>query len=408
MVEAQARHIRAWILAETTQPQIKIWGISVAERLRRALLASGFPREQISVGPSSAVQGQEDIFLLFRSDYVFDDRLIRALTTAPATILVLDKQAVAAQVPRSHLHEVLKLVACVQPQGEDVHVSGLQVVTPLELAPAYTATLRKTEPPYLLPASPEHVEAIEARLFSASYKGVTDLVTKWVWPKPARMVTRQLAYAGVHPNTVTILSWLLVILAALLFAQGHFGLGLAAAWIMTFLDTVDGKLARVTLTSSTVGHVLDHGLDLVHPPFWYLAWAFGLMGNAFWVDTATLIIVTGYIVGRLLEGLFMLAFKMETHSWRPIDSFFRTITARRNPNLILLTAGALISRPDWGFLLVAGWTVCSIGFHAVRLLQAGVYYWQGHTIEEWQGKLATPAASDHANRTATDQSESLA
>lgn len=408
MVEAQTRRIRAWILAETTQSQVKIWGLSVAERLRRALLALGFPREQISVGPSSAVQGQEDLFLLFRSDYVFDDRLIRALTTAPATILVLDKQAVAAQVPRSHLHEVLKFFACVQPQWEAVHVSGLQVVTPLELAPAYTAALRKTEPPYLLPASPEHVEAIEARLFSASYKGVTDLVTKWVWPKPARMVTRQLAYAGVHPNTVTILSWLLVILAAWLFAQGHFGLGLAAAWIMTFLDTVDGKLARVTLTSSTVGHVLDHGLDLVHPPFWYLAWAFGLMGNAFWVDTATLIIVTGYIVGRLLEGLFMLAFKMETHSWRPIDSFFRTITARRNPNLILLTAGTLISRPDWGFLLVAGWTVCSIGFHAVRLLQAGVYYWQGHIIEEWQGKLSTPASSDHATRTATDQSESLA
>jgi phosphatidylglycerophosphate synthase len=45
---------------------------------------------------------------------------------------------------------------------------------------------------------------------------------------------------------------------------------------MTFLDTVDGKLARVTLTSSRIGDVLDHGLDLLHPPFWYLAWGIGL------------------------------------------------------------------------------------------------------------------------------------
>ena len=41
---------------------------------------------------------------------------------------------------------------------------------------------------------------------------------------------------------------------------------------MTFLDTVDGKLARVTLTSSPFGNVLDHSLDLIHPPFWYWAW----------------------------------------------------------------------------------------------------------------------------------------
>ena len=45
---------------------------------------------------------------------------------------------------------------------------------------------------------------------------------------------------------------------------------------MTFLDTVDGKLARVTVTSSRVGHVLDHGVDLIHPPLWYIAWGLGL------------------------------------------------------------------------------------------------------------------------------------
>ena len=45
---------------------------------------------------------------------------------------------------------------------------------------------------------------------------------------------------------------------------------------MTFLDTVDGKLARVTVTSTKLGNVFDHGIDLVHPPLWYLAWGIGL------------------------------------------------------------------------------------------------------------------------------------
>ncbi len=43
------------------------------------------------------------------------------------------------------------------------------------------------------------------------------------------------------------------------------------------------------------------------------------------------VVVVGYLAGRLLEGLFLLLFSMETHCWRPIDTLFRTITARRNP-----------------------------------------------------------------------------
>ena len=45
---------------------------------------------------------------------------------------------------------------------------------------------------------------------------------------------------------------------------------------MTFLDTVDGKLARVTLTSSRFGNWLDHGNDIIHPPLWWLCLANGL------------------------------------------------------------------------------------------------------------------------------------
>ena len=78
------------------------------------------------------------------------------------------------------------------------------------------------------------------------------------------------------PNQVTSASLVLVIVAGVLFARGEFGWGLVAGWIMTFLDTVDGKLARVTITSTKLGNVFDHGIDLIHPPFWYLAWGMGL------------------------------------------------------------------------------------------------------------------------------------
>jgi len=96
-----------------------------------------------------------------------------------------------------------------------------------------------------------------------------------------------------------------------------------------------------------------------------------------------MIVVAGYFVGRLLEGVFLASFKMETHSWRPIDTLFRTITARRNPNLILLSVGAVAGRPDLGMAMLALWTVASLSFHAVRLLQALLARQQGREVEPW-------------------------
>ena len=78
---------------------------------------------------------------------------------------------------------------------------------------------------------------------------------------------------------VTLVSLILVIIS-FLFLNGHFIFGLVLGWIMTFLDTVDGKLARVTVTSSRVGHILDHGMDIIHPPIWYACWASGLILNS--------------------------------------------------------------------------------------------------------------------------------
>src|SRR5690606_1784978 len=135
----------------------------------------------------------------------------------------------------------------------------------------------------------------------------------------------------------------------------------------------DGKLARVTLTSTKLGDVFDHGIDLVHPPFWYGAWLAGLHSAGLAHPDEMLIflvVVGGYVLGRLQEGLFLWLFGIEMHVWEAVDSRFRLITARRNPNLFLLTISALAGRPDLGMVWVAIWTVLSLLFHSVRIVQA--------------------------------------
>ena len=75
---------------------------------------------------------------------------------------------------------------------------------------------------------------------------------------------------------MTALSIVLTVAAVPLFARGHWLAGFLCAYGMSVLDSVDGKLARLTLTDTRIGNVLDHGIDQVHPPFWYFAWAWGL------------------------------------------------------------------------------------------------------------------------------------
>jgi phosphatidylglycerophosphate synthase len=251
----------------------------------------------------------------------------------------------------------------------------------------YIVNLRRDLDPYLFRVADEDDRRqVERFMFWSNYKGSTDFMTKYVWPPLVWLLVRPLARLGVHPNSVTAVSIIATILAIPLWMEGWWAAGFFCAYLMSLLDSVDGKLARLTFTYSDLGNVLDHGLDLIHPPFWYLAWGFGVSGG---LDTATAVVVIGYLVGRLLEGLFLLSFEMETHCWRPIDSLFRTITARRNPNMILLTVGTLAGAPDLGMLMVAIWTVVSIGFHVVRLIQAFVARARGEVITAWDEAGAT-------------------
>ena len=181
----------------------------------------------------------------------------------------------------------------------------------------------------------------------------------------------------------------LCLLAFFLFWNGNYWLGTLSGFIFMVLDTVDGKLARCTGASSKWGNVFDHGIDLVHPPFWWWAWEHGLTayGRPLSPIYATMVlwaIIGGYVAQRVIEGIFMRRFGgMHIHVWRPIDSQFRLITARRNPNMVILVAALLLGRPDAGLVGVAWWTIVSLFFHAVRLAQASEQAARGRPIVSW-------------------------
>lgn len=339
-----------------------------AERLRRSLARAG-----VQEIPADTPAGAGPLVVL-KADWVFDDSLVRQLAETPDVALVSDQGDRVAALHGAADKAAAAAALLRQDAGPDAFAAlGLRLLRAADLAGTFNNALRKRQPPLLAPLTADNVGSIEKRLFDGSYKGVTDAVTKYAWPWPARHVTKWCALAGITPNQVTLASLLFVLGAFWLFWNGQFLAGLALAWIMTFLDTVDGKLARVTLTSTRFGNVFDHGIDLVHPPFWWWAWIVGLEATGFALPHSGLvlaIVLVGYVLQRVQEGAFLALFGIEIHIWRRFDSRFRLITARRNSNLVLLTLGALAGRPDLGMLALAAWTAISLVIHGAQLVQA--------------------------------------
>ena len=315
--------------------------------------------------------------------YSWDPAWLKAMRERPRTVLVFHGGPVLAHVPTGE--DPGPVVAALR-SGEAV--AGYATLD-AETAELSYAELRKRERPFVLPLDPNDPEPVERAAYDAAYKGVTDVLTLYLWRRPAFYLTRWAARARLSPNFITLIGGILCVLAFILFWRGEYRWGTLSGFIFMVLDTVDGKLARVTGASSKWGEAFDHGIDLIHPPFWWWAWEHGLAayGHPLEPLTATMVlwaIVGGYVAQRIIEGLFIKRFDgMHIHVWKRIDSRFRLITARRNPNMILLVAALLFQRPDIGLELVALWTIASLIFHAVRLAQATEAGARGQRIVSW-------------------------
>ena len=368
------RHVR--IIGDSP---VDIWGLGGRARLTRMLQGLEgvtIVTDETPVPPGTAV-------VCFRGDYLYHGRLLRAVLELDDDFALYERNSDAVIAVRTGSYD-----AGIFEAGRE---AGLpHRIEPDDLVNPYDNRLKKYEPARAWRIRADNRDELEQELFSSSYKGVTDLVTKWVWPAPARWATKVCARLGIRPNHVTGFSVVLAVLAGAAFWYGHFVTGLALGWFMTFLDTVDGKLARVTLTSSRFGDLLDHCLDLIHPPLWYIAWGVGAGADSL---VLVAVIFAGYIGGRLCEGAFQLwVAPFSIFLWRPADSLNRLITARRNPNLIILTAGLFAGQPAAALVVVVAWHALSTLFLLARLGMAWKMKRDLGTLEPWLAGVGPRAA----------------
>ncbi|MCK9540628.1 MAG: CDP-alcohol phosphatidyltransferase family protein [Novosphingobium sp.] len=357
---------------------VRLWGLAIQERTARIARAAGLaPARGCGAGPC----------LLTNADFAMDPAWLHHAAGRPGLVLTLDGVPVLAHA--RHADAAREIEDAMRLRSALPALVGHEVLAFEDGPTIENKQLRKRETPFLMPLRADTVRALERASYFGAYKGVTDILTKYLWPEWALVLTRIAARLGVTPNMVTAAGAALCVAATWLFAQGRYWEGIALGLVFMVLDTVDGKLARCTITSSWWGNIFDHGIDLVHPPFWWWFWATGLVHWGLGYDSATFwwvqgAIQGGYVVQRLIEGGFMRLYGgIHIHVWQRFDSLFRLVTARRNPNMVILFVSMLFARPDLGLIAVAWWTVISCAIHAVRLVQAMIAARRGAAIRSW-------------------------
>lgn len=409
--------MRIWIDATDPRSALEVFGMTLLERQLRTVVASGLnPTEvRIELAPDASVipslpdqlleqlplrwsrnpgtlperltrmidEATGEPVLAIEADAIVDARLLQYLSTragACATVGGEDSERTAVLRLEGPM-PIPQVVEARLPQLAEAGIARKTIAElPLQEVPDYIKKLRRHLPVYLFrvtdTASRDRAERF---LFWSNYKGSTDFFTKYIYPPLVWRMVRPLARWRVHPNVITLFNVFITFAAVPLFAQSHWVSGLVLAYTMSVLDSVDGKLARLTFRSSWIGNILDHGLDIVHPPLWYFGWAWALSNGDMTtpVFQAAVWMAITYTLDRVVTGLFNRRTGRSIHGYRPLDERMRTFISRRNINLPLFTVGLLAGIPVPAFMVIVLWQVATCAFHFARLVQ----FWNGEAAE---------------------------
>jgi hypothetical protein len=195
--------IHALVLEETP---VKLWGLSASERLRRQLKEAG----GVELASSSADLPGSGQILLLDGRYLFEVRTLSGLMGKNNSLLICpdDGLVAAAIVDAASLDLALDCMS----GGQDRASAALESIGPSDLT-AFNETLRSAQVPFLERVSEDRKPELENRLYGNAYRGITDLVTKFLWPRPAKQAVHVAASMGVSPNMVTTIGFVLVLAA---------------------------------------------------------------------------------------------------------------------------------------------------------------------------------------------------
>lgn len=296
------------------------------------------------------ISGQR--LLVLEGHYVWDARTLAALCEAEPPSVLVD---------REHQEVYAGAVSCTADAwlarfGEEwgpgwLRLARAGTVRTVDVAAlaAHQPDLRRTVKPYWFCIRSEaDAQRAKAALIGRAQKGTLDW---WAWfvNRPVEnWLLRIVADWPFTPNQVSLLTNLAAYAVAALWASGHLWPWALLALVVSVLDGLDGKLARVKGLTTRLG-TLEHSFDVLWEQTWYaaLAWA------AYASDrrVAALLVGLGLLLLDTFNRHLSMQFRQTTGrslaEYSAFDRRFRWIDGRRNTYLPYILIGAALGRPLW-------------------------------------------------------------
>ena len=398
----------AWIDATRPAACWQLWGMSLVERQLRQLALRGVARARVAVvgngapqiradfasrydldirfhrvsgeaGFGASLAGIESTLFLLEGDGVYDDRVLDHLLAAGPGNSVTGGGLCASWADPGLLAGPGGLPPEVdgpKPPLWKAVQEGTRVTGAAELD-SYVPELRLTMAPVMVRLErPEQLREVERLMYRRTFKGVIDIVASRGYYHPVRWITRLLAPTAVSPNSVTVLSIAAIWLAVPCFALGIPGAGIPLAWAGVIADSVDGKLARLTLNLSDRMGAVEHvsavpalGLWLAAFGGWVSDWK--LLTSSV-PAVATWVLLACFALDKGVSGGFRRLTGREIFDYGRSDALFHPFAARRNILLLMMTVGVAADAAAAALAAMSAWMAATLLFHALRAIQVAV------------------------------------
>jgi phosphatidylglycerophosphate synthase len=327
--------------------------------LRLPTLATAWAPDSAAPAVASWIASALPSVIVLDAATVVDPATVASLAAVPGDgTLTAPGPATLHRAPRTQVVDLLRtLVDADSPVGV-----GASPHSP-------TGTERWTPPPGALLVRAHDADgraaatrALYARLGRAGDGWFTRLVDRRI----SRGLTRMLLPTGVHPNTVTLASIAIGILAGGLFATGGFRACVAGALLFlasTIVDGCDGELARLTFRESRFGARLDViGDNVVHVAV-FCGIAFGLYRHAH--DPRVALAGAALVAGLLASMIAVYATFVRRKPNARQRALFETFASREFAYLLVVLT--LAGKLEWFLWLSAlGTYAFVIGLVALR------------------------------------------
>jgi phosphatidylglycerophosphate synthase len=402
-----------WIDARSPYAFEEIYSITLVERLLRQLFELGvrkhvtvvlpphvslnrmlrqdfwprFPLEYATVYSETPLftlahtaKDAEHSLMLLEGDGVYDERVLKTLLTRPHSLAIHGKDREETPIAVVIHASDRKLLA-----DNPLHIQQLfQQETPpgwlktlsIGEMDSYIPELRQTAVPLLIKLRHKRsIRAIENEMYENTFKGVMDFIATYIYRLPVRELTRWLAPTRITPNQITAVSVICSFAAIPLFAMGWMWTGLAVAFTFIIADSLDGKLARLTIRLSKVAGHVDHVTSPLFEACYYLAWGWYFSGGDFSTlpGQAGLLLFCFYGLDKITTSVFGLKFRRSLLDYQPLDARFHLIAARRTINLFIMTIGCLFQKPIVALYVITIWMFITMFWHMYRFVLHAYY-----------------------------------